>query len=180
MTNLTLNNFNLPFPVSLTLPLHFNLLFPISLVSLFSPIIYVKRSINDISDNNNDDDQGDDINDELEDITRTKFTIKDLKDKGVIDRVEQGLPVRPKDFSKLQEIKEEYESYFDKESGNSLNEGIKEVEEYLDEELESLTRNISDLNIDKPVEEEGRSKKTRVDDDAEEFRKFKKRRKQII
>ncbi len=46
-------------------------------------------------------------------MTNTKSKIKDLTDKGVIDRVEAGLPVPYKDFKDLEDIKKEYESYFD-------------------------------------------------------------------
>ena len=110
---------------------------------LIPSILYAKRSIEDVSGEHDDQTAG-----ELEDMTKTKDKIKDLMDKGVIDRVDNRLPVSHKDFKDLEEIKKEYDSYFDEESGNTTGEGLKEVIEYLEEEITSLSKNnpSGDLN----------------------------------
>lgn len=143
-------------------PFYFNLL----LRFLIPLVVYTKRKREDISNDNhkNDNVNNEELNEELEDITNTRSKIEELINKGVIDRVDNGLPVSVKDFNDLQDIKEEYESYFDEESGNNNRQGVKEIYEYLGEELASMPKNNKeDSNL--PLENE--NKKIKTDDNTE-------------
>jgi hypothetical protein len=135
----------------MTFFIHLNLL----LGFLISSILYAKRGIEDISTEHDKDTEN-----EIEDITNTKSKIKELTDKGVIDRVERGLPVSHKDFKDLENIKQEYGSYFDDDSGNTLKEGMEEVSEYLEEELGSLPKNNSSEGLNTPSDDESKKRKT--------------------
>lgn len=127
---------------------------------LIPSILYAKRGIEDVSDEHDDETAG-----EIEDMITTKGKIKDLIDRGVIDRVDNGLPVSHKDFKDLEEIKKEYDSYFDEESDNTIKEGLKEVTEYLEEEITSLSKNNPSEGLNTSPEDE--SKRRKVDDSTE-------------
>ncbi len=136
--------------------IHINLL----LRFLIPLIVYTKRSIDDLNDEHDNE-----TTDELEDMNKTKSTIKDLIERGVIGRVERGLPVSHKDFKDLEEIKKEYDSYFDEDSGNTVKEGMEEVAEYLNEEIASLSKNNSSEGSNAASENE--SKKRKVEESTE-------------
>lgn len=103
-------------------------------------LVFIKRGAEDISsDNVEDNEDTDDSEDYGETVAETKAKLEELKNNKTIERVENGLPVSTKNWIALQDIKQDYESYFDEESGNSLSEGMKQLEEYLDEELETPT-----------------------------------------
>lgn len=129
---------------------------------LIPSIIYIKRGIADVS---TDDDDEKITEESSNTMTNTKNRIKDLKDKGVIDRVENGLPVSHQDFKDLESIKEEYDSFFDEDSGNTLRKGLNEVEDYLEEEIGSLSKNQPSGDLSKPLDDE--SKKRKVEDSSE-------------
>jgi len=122
-------------------------------------VVYIKRRIEDVSGDNNDE-----LMEDLNDMISTKSKIKDLKDKGVIDRIDRGLPVSHKDFQDVENIKKEYDSYFDEDSGNTLGEGLSQVDEYLQEEIDGLKDSSSSVASSQPLEDE--SKKRRVDDSS--------------
>jgi len=136
---------------------------------LVFPVVYTKRSREDVSNEENAslEDSRKETDYDLEDMTNIKSKIKDLTDKGVIDRVERGQPVSHKDFKDLQEIKEEFESYFDEDSGNSLKEGLEEVVGYLEEEINSLSENNPSEGSSTPVENNPKKAKTQDDTDLD-------------
>jgi hypothetical protein len=134
---------------------------------LVASVVYIKRNREDVSNEENvsNEDANNEMSDDLNDMTSTKSKIRDLIDNGVIDRVDRGLPVPHKSFKDLQDIKEEFESYFDEDSGNSLTEGLEEVAEYLDGEIASLAGNNPSEGSNTPVEDE--SKRRKVEDSSE-------------
>lgn len=141
------------------------------LLRFLVPLVYIKRSREDVTNEENvsNEENKKQTNDELEDMTSIKSKIKDLTDKGVIDRVEAGLPVPHRDFKTLEDIKKEFESYFDEDSGNTLKEGLGEVAEYLEEEIASLSKNNPSEGSNNPSEGsstplEDDSKKRKLDD----------------
>jgi len=145
------------------------------LLGFLVSLVYIKRSREDVTneeDASNEEDKRQ-SNDELEDMTRIKSKIKDLTDRGVIDRVEGGQPVRHKDFKDLENIKKEFESYFDEDSGNTLPEGLREVSEYLDEEIGSLSTNNPSEGSNNPSEGSSTplddSKKRKLDDSTDDL-----------
>jgi hypothetical protein len=100
--------------------------------------------------NENSDDE-EDINDEeeeekendedtvMEDMIATKSKIQELENNDVIGKLERGEYVSNKHLEYLDGIKEEYASHFDEESNNSTLQGIREVKEYVEEELDSYS-----------------------------------------
>jgi len=124
--------------------------------------VYIKRGRDNVSDKQEENKR---ITEALEDMVSTKSKIKDLIDKGVIDRVNRGLPVSHKDFKSLEDIKKEYDSYFDEDSGNTVKEGLEEVAEYLEEEITSLSRKKPSQDLNTPLEDE--SKKRKIDDSTD-------------
>ena len=122
----------------------------------------MKRGRDHVSDKYNENKR---INEEIEDMTSTKSKIKDLIDRGVIDRVERGLPVSHKDFKELEGIKRDHEAYFDEESDNTLKGGLSEVAEYLEEEIASLSKSRPSQGLNRPLEYE--YKKRKIDDSTD-------------
>jgi len=141
----------------LIIPFYKHILLRVLVPTLKIPsIVYVKRERED------DDDEIDDRQEALEalqDMNRTKNKIKELRDKGVIDRVENGLPVPTKDFRDLEEIKQEYGTHFDEDSNNTLKEGLEEIDEYLNEEINSIHKGYSS--------QESEYKRKKMDDNTE-------------
>jgi len=124
----------------MTILIYFNLL--LRFLSILSYLVFIKRGSQSISNDYPE------IKEaatqqalEREDIKRTKSQIKELIDKKVGDKVDNQQPVPTKDLKTLEEIKEEFDSYFDEESGNTIKEGLEQVDEYLDEELSWLSSN---------------------------------------
>jgi hypothetical protein len=74
-------------------------------------------------------------------LQETLGKLKDLENNDVTNRIDNGLPVRPKEFKQAKEIEEKYPEFFDVDSGNSDNkkEGYSELKEYLQEELNALS-----------------------------------------
>ena len=102
--------------------------------------VYIKRGIEELSKDNDPTEEEEEAAEEMDDIAETQSRIKELLGKGVAERVDRGLPVPVKDFKSLQEIKEEYASYFDEESGNdTVSDALKEVDVYLEEEFGKLS-----------------------------------------
>ena len=78
---------------------------------------------------------------ELNDISfmkNSKNIIKELKNKDVVNRLEKGLPIDNEDKENLDNLKEEYSSYFDEDSENTIEEGLDQIDEYLDGELNTF------------------------------------------
>lgn len=72
-------------------------------------------------------------NDDGGEATPNAADIEDMQNTiGTIDKALNGEGISEED---LKDIKEEYSSYFDKESGNNTEEGLKEVKDYLHGEL---------------------------------------------
>jgi hypothetical protein len=128
--------------------------------------VYAKRSLDDFQEEiatTNERDK------EIENMNKTRGNIKELLNNGVVDKVDKGLPVPHKDYKPLDDIKKEYDTFFDEDSGNdSVAEALKEIEEYLKGEMDSL----SDSNMNKPSdlnksEDEPNSKKEKTEDSNE-------------
>ena len=68
--------------------------------------------------------------------------LKDLEDKRVLEDIDEGKPVRPRDFATAKTLEEQYPSFFDEDSGNSNNkkQGYNELKDYLEEELNIIHR----------------------------------------
>lgn len=66
-----------------------------------------------------------------------------------LDRLDQGLPVRPIVFSKAKSIEEEYPIFFDEDSDNQGNrkKGYAEVKGYLEEEIKALQSMLGQTSI---------------------------------
>lgn len=73
-------------------------------------------------------------------LTETLRKLNDLEQKDVGERLDKGLPVRPKDFKEAKDIEDKFPEFFDEDSGNSDNkkQGYGELKEYLQEELNAL------------------------------------------
>lgn len=69
------------------------------LVSIF---VYIKRSIDELSKDNDTNEENEEAAEEIDDINETQSRIKELLGKGVAERVDKGLPVPYKDFKSLQ------------------------------------------------------------------------------
>jgi len=123
-----------------------------------------KINDNDISDNSdnedydktptNEKDRGDDS------ITPNE-TINDITDmKNTLEQVERAILGKHVDKEVMKEIKEEYESYFDEDSGNyTEKESLEDIKSYLEGEL-SITLNKASLaGLDKALEEVSKSSK---------------------
>jgi hypothetical protein len=52
----------------------------------------------------------------------------------VANRLDQGLPVKPKDFREAKDIEEKFTDFFDEDSGNSNNkkEGYNQLKDYFE------------------------------------------------
>ena len=139
------------------------------LLGFLVPLVYIKRNRQDLTNEENasNEDSNKETREELEDMTNIKSKIKDLKDRHVIDRVEAGLPVPHKDFKELENIKKEFDSYFDEDSGNTLEEGLEEVTQYLEDEIASLSKNNPSESTSTPAEDN--SKKRKIEDSTEDL-----------
>ena len=86
----------------------------------------------------------------------------DIDENDVADRVDKGLPVRPKDFKNAQEIEEEYPSFFDEDSGNSDNKkrGYAELKDYLQEELGALPGTKETSTMEASIDRETKKPKS--------------------
>jgi len=75
-----------------------------------------------------------------ESLTETLRKLNDLEQNDVANRLDQGLPVRPKEFREAKDIEAKFPDFFDNDSGNSDNkkEGYSQLKEYLQEELGAL------------------------------------------
>jgi hypothetical protein len=137
------------------------------LLGFLAPLIYIKRSLGNVAKEEEEttEEKKSEINEEIKDMTDIKSKIKDLTDRGVLDRVEAGLPVRPRDFKQLEDIKKEFESYFDPDSGNNLKQGLKEVSEYLGEEIANLSKDKPSEGSSTPLEDD--SKRRKIDDSSD-------------
>jgi hypothetical protein len=133
-------------------------------------ILYAKRTLDDVEEEDNVTEV---IKKDLTDVSRTRSSIRELIGKGVADRVDKGLPVPHKDYKALEEIKKEYETFFDEDSGNdTIAGGLKEVEEYLKEETKGLSETYSSASASSDsnkAQEEPKSKKEKIeyDDDLD-------------
>lgn len=128
-----------------------------------------KRSYEDISSDNpvdtddggNYDDEGDNdktpTNEKVsedEDVTPNE-TVNDISDmKHTLEQVKRGIKGDDVDNKVLKDIKEEYSSFFDKDSGNATDkEALKEVKEYLEGELSESLNRASLAGLSKALEE---------------------------
>jgi hypothetical protein len=128
-----------------------------------------KRSIKDISSDNNSDKiptkDTDSDNDSDENKTPTKNTgsdndvtpnetLNDISDmKNIRKKLEDVLSGKEINKEDLDEIKEEYSSYFDEDSENTEKEGIEQIKEYLDGEIEKATNSALSAGLSKALEE---------------------------
>lgn len=80
-------------------------------------------------------------------LTETLRKLNDLEQKDIGERIDKGLPVRPKEFKEAKDLQEEFPDFFDEDSGNSDNkkQGYSELKEYIQGELDALpcTKEIS-------------------------------------
>jgi len=110
----------------------------------------VKRKSEDIS-------TGDPVEDgpsveDIEVMAKYKNKIKDLKDRGVIDRIDDKKPVPVKDFKIYEEIKKYYPSFFEKDK-KTANKSLEEIGQYIEDNTKDYKRNEKledDLPIDMP------------------------------
>ncbi len=124
--------------------------------SIFSPRVFIKRGRQDISkDYPIINEQTTQEAFERAELKRQKAEIVELLEKDVPDRVDNKLPVPNKDYNALENIKKEYSSYFDEDSGNNTSkEGLEDVKGYLDDELSVLSNNTpASRRMSKALEE---------------------------
>lgn len=113
---------------------------------IFSPIVFIKRGNQDISSDYPEKQEAaaeaaaEDALDR-EDLDDTRSKVKELIDKQVGDQLDNQQPVPTEYLKTLDEVKEQFESYFDEESGNTIKEGLEQIDEYLDEEASFLSSN---------------------------------------
>jgi len=138
----------------LIIPFYINILLRF-LVSISSSIIYIKEYDTDEASEDDDsdktptnarspeDDGGETPTEQVNDISsmkNIKNIIKDLKKNNVSNRLDQGLPVSAKNRENLSDIKEEFSSYFDEDSGNNtVEEALDQIDDYIEGELSSLS-----------------------------------------
>ena len=93
----------------------------------------------DDSSNDNDSDSDSDNEQEKEQITESIDEIKStLKQVEKAINLDKQLPESQKsNNSHLNDFKKEYSSFFDQDSGNNTEQGLKEVKDYLKEEIRS-------------------------------------------
>jgi hypothetical protein len=74
-------------------------------------------------------------------LNDTLKKLSDLEEKKVPEDLDQGKPIRPKDYKTAKDIEEQYPEFFDEDSGNSdkKKQGYGELKEYLQEELDALS-----------------------------------------
>lgn len=126
----------------MTFFIYFNLLLRFLILSF--GLVLAKRTAEDMS--TDDEPLEDSSENDIKDMVDTKKSIENLIDKGVIDRLERKNPVSVKDFNDFSRIKEEYSSFFEEEEGeqpNSIKEALKEITDYLDEEIKALDKGSS-------------------------------------
>jgi hypothetical protein len=93
-------------------------------------------------------------------------------------KLDEQLPEPAKKANRyVKELEKEYPSFFDEDSGNSTKEGLKDIEEYISGEKNSLKSELSKVNIDmqKLLPESGKdneesknpSKRTASESDAD-------------
>jgi hypothetical protein len=136
------------------------------ITDIIGHIIYAKRSIDDLQEEDN---ANNEIQQDIDDINITRGKIKELIDNGVADKVDRGIPVPHKDYKPLDDIKKEYESYFDEESGNnSIAEALTQIDEYLEGEIKSLSESYSSTpSYSDKSQDEPKSKKEKFEDSDE-------------
>ena len=93
-----------------------------------------QQSTDQIQDKQNEDKQAKD------NLNETLRKLNDLEKNYVPDRIDNGQPVRPKEYREAQQIEKDYPSFFDEDSGNSdkKKQGYEELKEYLQSELDAL------------------------------------------
>jgi len=93
-----------------------------------------EQSTSPIQDKQNEEKQAKDS------LNKTLNELNDLEKNDVGNRLDKGLPVRPKDFRTAKQIEEEFPEFFDEDSGNSDNkkQGYGELKEYLQSEFDAL------------------------------------------
>lgn len=137
--------------------------------SIFSARVLTKRGREDISK---------DYPVINEQTTQEAFERAELKREkaeitGILERNEHhfnnGGPIPPKDYQKIMEIKKQYSSYFDSDSGNStVKEGLEDIKGYLDDELSTLSSSTpASIQMSKALEEIPESSNKRLKQDAE-------------
>lgn len=81
----------------------------------------------------------------IDEINDNNNTLREIKSAQKLDK---DLPESAKEKNRhYLELKQEYSTFFDEDSGNSsIKEGLKEIEEYIKSEKESLKSNLSKIN----------------------------------
>jgi hypothetical protein len=120
-----------------------------------------KINIKDISSDNDSDNDGDNDGDKTptkekysdNDVTPNE-TLNDITDmKDTLKKVEDVLSGKEINKQDLDNIKEDYNSFFDEDSGNETEEeGLKQLKEYIDDELEKAINSASLAGLDKELE----------------------------
>lgn len=99
-----------------------------------------KRKADELdSDSDSDNEQkNNEISESLENLDDIKNTLKQVENAIILDK---QLPENHKsNNSHLKPIQEEFSSFFDEDSGNNIQQGLKEVKDYLNQEKKSLEK----------------------------------------
>jgi hypothetical protein len=131
-------------------------------------LLYSKRTADDMSID--DESMEDSVEDDIKDMVETKEKIKDLVDRGIVERIEHKDPVSVKDFNAYGKIKEEYSSFFEDEEGegdrqgSSITDILKEITDYLEEEIKTMGEgSLSEDNLKGSLSEDS-SKRSKLSD----------------
>ncbi len=125
------------------------------------------------TDTSEDSEDPEDPEDSEEESEEEEISLKDVKDKlselndrDVPGRIDRGLPVSVKDWSTMQDIREDFEPYFtkEKESGCRMTDGVKQLSEYIDKELTGLPSYEKESPSQQPEENERTSKRIKISD----------------
>ena len=137
---------------------------------LLHGLVYIKRGSSEQSSDEKQDKQNED-NQAKDSLSETLKKLEEIDRNEVADRVDKGLPVRPKDYKSAQEIEEEYPSFFDEDSGNSDNkkQGYAELRDYLKDELAALPGTKSETStIEASTDRETKKPKSSSSDQSED------------
>lgn len=102
-------------------------------------------------------------------LTETLRKLNDLEQKDVGQRLDKGLPVRPKEFKEAKDLQDEFPEYFDEESGNSDNkkQGYSDLKEYIEGELHALPSTEETSAVEKESYDRDTKKPSSKDESSE-------------
>jgi len=137
---------------------------------LLHGLVYIKRGSSEQSSDEKQDKQNED-NQAKDSLSETLKKLEEIDRNEVADRVDKGLPVRPKDFKSAQEIEKEYPTFFDEDSGNSGNkkQGYAELRDYLHEELAALPGTKETSTMEASIDRETKKPKSSSSDMSEDL-----------